>query len=329
MPKKLIGLSVIEDNKDVDLPEEIKQLGLDSLRAIWQVCCRFLEEETHKLKALAEQREQELKEKLRESHQTIEHLTKENAALRVTIDTLEREKKALTSNLDRKTGELQNYQEQLNTVHEKFLVQEQEIRRSIEEIGRQKEIAEATQKRFDEAMRQMREDQHSLAEAREENTAHQRVRERLENHLKTVIDEVERIRERLKTEQTRAAVSEAVVEEIKGTVTKTELEIKNLKAEIRERRENIEAETRMRVEAERKTALLAAQLDAQERVQRDTVSKLEQELSVSRTELLNLRNRMVKAEGALEREKKAVERLETRLAVLAGGKASPNAMTVG
>jgi hypothetical protein len=96
------------------------------------------------------------------------------------------------------------------------------------------------------------------------------------------------------------------------------MEMKTLRAELQQAREALEAETKSRNETERKVALLSAQLEAQDRVHRDSMIKLEQENNASKAETMNLRNRLIKAEGALEREKKAVERLEARLATSGG-----------
>jgi septal ring factor EnvC (AmiA/AmiB activator) len=47
------------------------------------------------------------------------------------------------------------------------------------------------------------------------------------------------------------------------------------------------------------------------------ITKLEQELAAHKSEVTTVRNRLIKAEGGLEREKKAVERLENKLAATA------------
>ena len=52
---------------------------------------------------------------------------------------------------------------------------------------------------------------------------------------------------------------------------------------------------------------------------KETILKQDKELKTARSEVTSLRNRMIKTEGAFEREKKALERLETKLVAASKG----------
>lgn len=313
-------LKLIDDIPASDVPQDIQRIGTEAIQAIWVSACRIMEEQNNKFKAGCEQRELEIKEKHQNALETVDRMTKEIAALKSVIEGLEREKKALISHLDRKTGEAEAFQRQLHSAEEHGAQQDHEIRRLAEELGRSREHAEGLQKQSDDLQRQAKQDQLILRQAQEENAAHQRTVERLEEQIKGLGGELDKTRDRLRVEHGKATAAESLAEEVKSNISRYEIDLKNLKTELQDRRESLDGETKLRAEAERKLAMIGTQLEAQERTQREIVSRLEQELSASKAELATLRNRVIKSEGALEREKKAVERLETRLAVLAGGK---------
>jgi hypothetical protein len=60
-------------------------------------------------------------------------------------------------------------------------------------------------------------------------------------------------------------------------------------------------------------ASLTSRAESQEWAYKEIIAKLEKELEIAKNEATSVRSRMIKAEGALEREKKAIERLETKL----------------
>ena len=69
----------------------------------------------------------------------------------------------------------------------------------------------------------------------------------------------------------------------------------------------------------KKLNTLTARAESQEWAYKEMMSGLEKDLDIAREEASTVRARMIKAEGKLERETKAIERLETKLVAAAGG----------
>ncbi|MCP4698240.1 MAG: hypothetical protein GY862_15510 [Gammaproteobacteria bacterium] len=309
-----------ENGQIIAVPEELQQLGAELMHTVLQSACRVFRAEAEKVKAGYARHEIELVKNHEHVLDEVDRLRKEIATLKMTIETLQRENKVVSGDLDRKTGELQTVQGQILQKEDKLITCEQEVKRLIEELAGMRQKAENLQKHQEEITHQAKEEQIELREVRLDLAGNIETRERLDAQIKMMAEEAEKMREHLKKEHARAAVTEALIEEVRTASNKMEAEIKALKAEIHEQRETRESENKTHAEMERKMAMLMGQLEAQERTHRDATTRLEQDLSVSRSEAMSLRNRMVKAEGAYERERKAVERLESKLAGGMGGK---------
>jgi len=189
-----------------------------------------------------------------------------------------------------------------------------------EEVGRVHENANGLKKRLYEVNRQAEQDRTALKEVREELAVTLHNRDRLEKDIKTAKQETNEVWKQLKLEQKQAAVAEALVQEMKETGKKYESEIKSLKAEKQEIKARLETEARARVDLEKKVAMLQGRADSHEVAHKETIAKLEQEVELVKSEASTVRNRMIKAEAALEREKNACERLETKLVAATGVK---------
>jgi chromosome segregation ATPase len=250
----------------------------------------------------------------------VEQMSREIANATTNIDSLTRENKSLQVDVNRKLGELKSAADQIAYFQEKLVQQEHEIKRLIEENGRVRENSENLKKRLYEVSRQSEQDQVTLKEIREESAVNIHIRERLEKNLKTAMQEAEEVWKQLKHEQAKSAAAEALVQEMKETTKKYEVEIKLLKQEKQELKEAVEAEAKTRIDLEKRLATLAARLESQEWGYKEMITKLEKELEIAKAEASQVRNRMIKAEGALEREKKAIERLETKIIAATGTK---------
>jgi chromosome segregation ATPase len=123
----------------------------------------------------------------------------------------------------------------------------------------------------------------------------------------------------LKLEQTKVAVAEALTQELREVIKKLNDDIKLLKQDKQELREDVESEKKVHAETEKKLTALSARADSQEWAYKEMISNLEKDLEIAREEASAVRTRMIKAEGKLERETKAIERLETKLVAAAGG----------
>jgi len=314
------GILSSEDLRRLALPEEIQHIGTEATHNIWQAAQRIIQEQSEKIKALYQRQEAELLEKHQKALDTIDAQHKELVGFKQQAELLTRENKSLRVELDRKIGEISGHETHLVRLEEKALGNDHEVRRLVEEATRYKEQADYTQRRLDEANRQAQLEQQSLIEARTELESLDRSRERLQEQVKQLSTEVEQLRERVKAEYTRAAVAAAQTEEIRGSLKKSEQNIQELRHELQTTKESLSTEQKSRQETEKKAMLLSTQLSALEHTYKDSTNKLEQELNLSKSEVMSLRTRMIKAEVSLEPDKKAVERRETKLAMLAGAK---------
>jgi chromosome segregation ATPase len=314
-----INLSIIEKNP-VEIPEEIQRMGREALQILWQVSQHIAQQEIATINQQSQQKEMEITQQYQDVLIKVEQMSREIANATTNIDSLTRENKSLQVDVNRKLGELKSAADQIAYFQEKLVQQEHEIKRLIEENGRVRENSENLKKRLYEVSRQSEQDQVTLKEIREESAVNIHIRERLEKNLKTAMQEAEEVWKQLKHEQAKSAAAEALVQEMKETTKKYEVEIKLLKQEKQELKEAVEAEAKTRIDLEKRLATLAARLESQEWGYKEMITKLEKELEIAKAEASQVRNRMIKAEGALEREKKAIERLETKIIAATGTK---------
>jgi chromosome segregation ATPase len=314
-----INLSIIEENP-VEIPEEIQRMGREALQILWQVSKQIAQQEIESIKKQSQQRESELTQQYQESLDKVERMSHELTIASANIDSLTRENKSLQVDINRKLGELKSAADQIAFFQEKLVQQEHEIKQLSEESGRVRENAENLKKRLYEVTRQTEQDQVVLKEISEESAVNIHIRERLEKNLKTAMQESEEVWKQLKREQSKAATAEALVQEMKEATKKYEIEIKLLKQEKQELKDAVEAEVKTRIDLEKRLATVSARLESQEWGYKEMIAKLEKELEIVKAEASQVRTRMIKAEGALEREKKAIERLETKIIAATGTK---------
>jgi chromosome segregation ATPase len=314
-----INLAIIEENP-VEIPEEIQRMGREALQILWQVSKQIAQQEIESIKKQSQQRESELTQQYQESLDKVERMSHELTTASANIDSLTRENKSLQVDINRKLGELKSAADQIAFFQEKLVQQEHEIKQLSEESGRVRENAENLKKRLYEVTRQTEQDQVVLKEISEESAVNIHIRERLEKNLKTAMQESEEVWKQLKREQSKAATAEALVQEMKEATKKYEVEIKLLKQEKQELKDAVEAEVKTRIDLEKRLATVSARLESQEWGYKEMIAKLEKELEIVKAEASQVRNRMIKAEGALEREKKAIERLETKIIAATGTK---------
>ncbi len=179
-------------------------------------------------------------------------------------------------------------------------------------------MAETLKKRLYEVNGQLAQEIIALKESREEAAVNLRTYERIDKDLKAAIQESKGIWEKFGLEQRRAAVAEALIQEKVEAARKYEASIKLLKQEKQELRESLEAEIKVCIDMEKRVIASTARTDSQEAGYKERLFKLEQELKIAKSEVTVLRNGKIKAEGALERERKALERLETKLVAASG-----------
>lgn len=318
MARQTVTLSLIEDSP-VELPEEVQRTGLETTKILWQSAKAIAQQEVDKIRQRYQQQEADI---LKQQQIAVDQLAQAKAdiiALRATVDNLTRENKALHVDNDRQTAELRSTHDHVARLEEKQLQHEHEIKHLSEELGRSRESCEQVNKKVFEINRQAEQDQHSLRELQAEASLNNNTRERLEKSLKQALEESEQASKQLRVEQSKVAVAEAITQELRELSKRLDTEIKTLREEKHEIKASLEAEIKLRAELEKKLAIQNARSDGQEAAHREILNKLEQDLNATKAETMMLRTRLIKSEGALEREKKAIERLETKLVASGNG----------
>jgi len=316
MIKKTVTLSILDDNSPT-MPEELQQRSLESLQIIWHTAQELAQQEVRKIKQTYQDFEQDV---LRQRQQALDHvaqMTTQVEAAKDKIDTLTRANKTLQVDFNRQAENIRSAEARVFALQEKEEQHELEIKQLIEEMGRLREKIDALQKRQYEITRQAEQDKQTLKELSEEVVVHQRNRERLDKNLKAGLQDAEQAWKQCKIEQTRAAVAEALTQDLRDAVKKLEAEVKLSKEEKQELREHLDTEIKIHAESDKNLATIVARTESQETAYKNMITKLEQELAAHKSEVATVRNRLIKAEGGLEREKKAVERLENKLAATA------------
>jgi hypothetical protein len=305
--------SLTERLRDLNLPDEVLKTGLDMFESFWAIAEQHIRSEVEKAKTNYHKKESELLQKQQRAIDLVEQLNKDLAATRQKNEVLERENETLHTEVDRKIGELAGYQATIARFEEKDFARLHEVKRLSEELGKYKENQELTQKKLDESTRQAQADFKLYNGMREDLKTQTRLKENFQEQSKRLAEENNVLQERFKTEYSKSSAAQALLEESKTTLKKCEATIQELKQNNETQRDALNLEQKIRLELERKVAVLETQFTNQETISKETIGKLEQELNLQKAEVMNLRTRLIKAEGALERERKAVERLETKL----------------
>jgi chromosome segregation ATPase len=309
------NLSIIKGNPKA-VPEDIQRMGLDAVQVIWQTSQSIAQQEIETVKTQYEQYKIGIMQQRQDALDQVDQIKKEIAANKDVIVSLTREKHSLEVDLNRKISHLKSAEDKSKIYQEKHHEKEQEARRVTEEIGRVSEQTEWVKKRFSEVERKLEQERAAHQENREKLAVLKNQRDDFENSVKAINKERDELLKKLQLAENRATVAETVLSENKNSQQKYENEVKQLRVEKQDIKSSMEMEKNTRVEQEKKVAILMARIDAHEAKYKEMRTKLEHELEFSRNELAPIRQRMIKAEAGLERERNAVERLETKLAAL-------------
>jgi len=314
-----INLSQIEENPEV-VPEQLQKMATESLQILWQLSQNVAQDEIKAVKERYEKLESEVLQKRQEALDKVIEIKKEIAATKQVIETVKRENQSLEVDLKREQTEVKTFEDKNNILQEKLIKQEQEIKHLTEQLGAARQHGETLQKRLQIVEDDLEQVRNKLTKSNEQLAVSSHNSERLDKNITTVKQELDETWKHLKLEQRKAAVAEALVEEMKQNNKKHENEIKGLKAEQLDQKASVAMENKGKLDQEKKVATLSARLEIQEKGYKDIIKRLEQELTMIRAEASNMRNRVVKAEGGLEREKRALERLENKLIAASNAK---------
>lgn len=313
------NLSIIEEHPEL-VPEEIQNLGTQAIQILWQTSQNIAQQEIEAVKKRYRQYEAEVLRQRDEALGQVQLVKGEIIAANRVIESLNRENKSLHVDLDNKIGELKSVQDQIILLREKLVQQEHEIKYLTEDVGQARESANGLKKRLYEVNRQLEQNQAALKEVREELAVNLDNRERLESEIKMSRQKTEEVWKQFKQTEKQTVVAEALVLELRESGRRYEQEIKSLKTDKQEIKASLEIEAKARGELEKNLAMLQARADYQEVVHQDVIAKFEQDIELAKKDTAAVRKRMITAEAALEREKNAVERLETKMIAANGAK---------
>ncbi|MDM8564591.1 hypothetical protein QUF74_02965 [Candidatus Halobeggiatoa sp. HSG11] len=307
-----VNLSLVEDNPQ-QVPEEIERINRETLQIIWEASQDIAQQEIELITARYHQYKNEIVYQRQETLNKIEVVNEELASSNKLIGIIKRENKSLKVDLDSKIADLKSADDQVVILREKIEVVEQENQHLSEEMGRLRESNDNMQRRLYESTRIAEQNDSTLKETGEELIITTNNRERLDKELRNSIDEAEEAWQKLKQEERHSAIAEALVQEMRETVKKHEKTIKLVNEEKQDIRSSLTTENKARMELEKKIATLTAHADSQEWAYKEMLSKLEHDLSMTRSEVAGIRKRMITAEAGLEREQKFRESLENKL----------------
>jgi len=310
--KKTISLSVSEDDP-IKLPEEVQRLGLDALKIIWKVAQDIAQKEIDKIQQKYEKCESDILQQKQATLQQVDSLTEQLKKATANIEALDRENQALQVDVNNKIAELKSAHDHINVLQEDSVQKVNETNTLIEELGRGRERIETLEKRLHESEYQIEQERNAAQELRDEAIVNTHARDRLKKDLKSVSSELEEMRQQLRVEKTKAAVDNALVKELRENIKKMEEEIGRIKDEKLEVNEQLQSETNVRTNLEKKVAFLTARNESQEWAHKENITKLEKELAVSREETASVRKRMIGAEAMFEREKKRTDMFEAKV----------------
>lgn len=307
-----------KDVMDIEIPDDVSQIGLDAMRAIWLVAEQKIKNQLEKQAQDAHDKQQQAEhayDKLKEKNLEVEQRHKH---LKLELEQLQREKKRIVTDLERLNGEIGNQKRHYDRLEEKLLEREQEIRHLGNEFSRTNESSIRLQKLLDDKNRQYELLQQEEREHHEALAIAKRNQERLQDDLKQLSNELDQTREKNKKDYAEALSNKILVNELREYNKKQEHELQQLRSELQDSKERFENEHNLRIKLEKKTDLQISQLESANEVNRNTIKKIEQDLTMAQSETTNLRNRMIRVDGAMERDKKEIERLEAHLVSLVG-----------
>lgn len=312
-----LNLSLLDDDS-AEVPEAVQRVGQETVQIIWQTAYDKVYKEALHIQENFLFKEKEAQTQVQKAFAHVEDCKTEIKRLKEIVERLTRENQSLHVEHNRKIGEIKTLQSQNGELEDKASQKELEVRKLQENIGRVSEKYDIAQKRIYELLHQAEQDRVNLKEAQEAATVNARLRERTDKNLQESRLELDQTWKQLKQEQTKTAVAEALTQEFKERCSYFETAITHLKEEEKILKDQIEVDTKQLGEAEKKLLIAGTRMESQEHMHQQTIKRLENELEQANLEANNLRARMIKTEGALEREKKAMERLETKLVAAAG-----------
>lgn len=309
---KLIAVPDSAHANLAELPEEIEKVGHEAISLVWQFARQKIDQLRIEHQQALEARDAAFSEYRHDCEHKLEALKQESQALSIQEEQVQRKVAGLQRELRDRELQLATQREHDEKNQQELLEKNQEIRQLVEQRGRLNESVDRLQKQLEQSEQECRNQDGVRQEIQLEATLHAKERERLDNRLKEALQEQDRLREKLKKEQTQLAAAHSQVEELRSSLQRVRDEMDFLHREGQERQDLIAAEMKSRVEAEKKAAALEAKLYTVEKTAKESHSRLDQELNKVRAEGLVLRDRMIKAEGEAERQKRQNEIQETK-----------------
>jgi len=305
-------------------PEEIDKIGREAVALTWKFAAQLIEKNRIDFVHQLETKQTDFVQQLHSLQKSIHELKQQRDECNTFSEQLKRQVKNTERELQDKIVHIGIQRDNLAQAQAELQNKNQDIRQLVEQRGRLTEAVDRVQKQLEVVEHECRNKDAMRQEVQMEATLHAKERERLDARLKEAVQEHERLREKLKKEQTQLALANSQVEELRSNLQRVRDEADFLRRENQERQDVLATEMKARVEAEKKAAGLEARLFNVEKSAKETYIKLEQELTKVRAEGLALRDRMIKAEGEAERQKhqneiqetkwlKSIERMEFKL----------------
>ena len=295
------------------IPDSVLQQHDAFLQTVWAEVEQYVTDIRDELKVYWEREQKNLTKINTRVQNELDNVKGKHNHLLGDYNQLDQANQLLEKSIEQRSSDLranEQIQVDINRKNIQFL---EEIKQLTLELGRLQEKSESSQKKLEKSQMQLQEEQEKAISLQQELRLTQNNKKNYEQNLQHLQDELSKTNNQLRIESHRATVAETLSEENKSQREQSYHEVIQLKASLKSNQEKIEITQSNLHDANKRVGNLKTQAEMQANFNQKNISQLEIELKSSKSELSELRQRVIKAESASERERKAMERLENKL----------------
>ncbi len=295
------------------IPEVITEQHDNLLQAMWAEVERILAENRAEIKNHWEREQNTLSKKYDIIFNELESLKEKYNLLVADYNQLDKANQLLEKSIEQRSSDLrasQQQQAELNAKNSKFL---DEIKQLTLDLGRITEHRNLLQKQIEKDHLQAQDEQDRLQNVQQALQLQQYHNRQNEQEIQHLEEELAKVSNQLRMETHKATVAETLSTEVQNQKEQAFHEVIQLKGHLKSAQEKTEGLQKNLEEANKRISNLQTQAEMQVSFYQKNIKQLETELKTSKSELHDLRQRVIKAESAAERERKAIERLENKL----------------
>ena len=295
------------------IPEQILQQHDDALKDLWAEVETYVTDVREELKVYWEREQNNVNKNLSNTLHELDGLKEKYSALLGDYNQLDQANQLLEKSIEQRSSDLRASEQvkiELNNKNNQLL---EEIKQIILEVGRLREQNVTLQKQVEKDHILVQEEQEHVVLLAQEIKIHQNNIKHSEQENQHLQEELAKVNNQLRLEARKATIAETLSTEIQIQKEQCNHDIIQLKSSLKSSEESIHVANASLADANKRVSNLKTQAEMQANFNQKNMHQLESELQASKTELSELRQRVIKAESASERERKAMERLENKL----------------